>query len=295
MNVTIAIPFFNSAEHLELSILSVLNQTYNDWELILLVDGSTDNCLNIARSYAELDGRIRVFSDGKNRKLPYRLNQVIRLAKYDFIARMDADDLMPDYRIERQVEFLQNNKEFDLVTTGVCSIDEGNHPVGVRLPSLSFQELTLDMMFKGQHQIVHASILVRKSWYLRNMYDEKIERAQDYELWIRSFLANDLKIGYLKFTGYYYREDLGVTKEKLLKTYQMGNIIIDKFGSSLDNIFSKKVVIFAKQLFIKIIFALKLESYFEAMKTKSKIDKEIIFEVTSQIEKLKKFNLLFRC
>ncbi len=291
MKVSIAIPFFNSEDHLELAILSVLAQTHQDWELILLDDGSTDGSLTIAQAYANLDERIRVVSDGINRKLPYRLNQVLTLAKYDMIARMDADDLMPTYRIQRQVEFLKNNSDFDLVTTGVCSINGKNQVIGVRIPSISFQELTLDKMFRGQHEIVHASILAKKSWYLRNMYDEKIERAQDYELWIRAFLANDLKIGYLNFAGYYYREDLGITKEKLLKTYKMGLLIIKKNSPNLDNVLQKKITLIAKLLIINIIFMFNLEGYLQRKRFKNKIDESLVGEVSSQIKKITKLKL----
>lgn len=292
MKVSIAIPFFNSGDHLELAILSVLAQTHQDWELILLDDGSTDDSLKIARKYADLDDRIRVLSDGQNRKLPYRLNQVTMLAQYDLIARMDADDLMATDRIQRQVEFLKRNSDFDLVTTGVCSINKKNEVVGARVPTVSYQELTLEKMFRGQHEIVHASILAKKSWYLRNKYDVKIERAQDYELWIRAFLANDLKIGYLSYLGYYYREDLGITKDKLLKTYKIGWIIIDKFSPNLDNVLQKKIILLAKSLVINFIFLFKLEGYLQQRGLNSKIDDSLVNEVSLNIKKITKLKQL---
>ncbi len=95
---------------LEDAIKSVLAQTFQDWELILVDDGSTDRSLEIARSF--VDSQIRIISDGYNRRLPYRLNQIISEAKYDIIARMDADDLMAVDRLEKQIKVL-NEKSRD--------------------------------------------------------------------------------------------------------------------------------------------------------------------------------------
>lgn len=120
MYISIGIPFFNAEKYLEDAIKSVLAQTFQNWELILVDDGSTDRSLEIARSF--VDPRIRIISDGSNRRLPYRLNQIINEAKYDIIARMDADDLMAVDRLEKQMKVLNENPEIDLVVTSLYSI-----------------------------------------------------------------------------------------------------------------------------------------------------------------------------
>src|SRR4030066_138114 len=89
--VTVGIPFFNNQDTLPDAIRSIFAQSFQDWELLLLDDGSTDGSLQIAQSID--DPRVRVISDGCNRKLPARLNQIIDLARGQYIARMDADDL----------------------------------------------------------------------------------------------------------------------------------------------------------------------------------------------------------
>ncbi|MCW1511070.1 glycosyltransferase family 2 protein, partial [Acinetobacter baumannii] len=95
--ISIGIPFYNAENFLANAIQSVINQSFKDWELILVDDGSTDKSLDIAREFEKKDNRIKVISDGLNLKLPARLNQIITISKYDFIARMDADDIMhPD-------------------------------------------------------------------------------------------------------------------------------------------------------------------------------------------------------
>src|SRR3954468_15780628 len=105
--VTIGLPFVNSGETLPNAIRSVFAQTYDDWELILCDDGSTDISLEIARSVR--DARVRVLSDGKNVGLPCRLNQIAAVARGEMLARMDADDLMHPNRIAAQVALLDRS------------------------------------------------------------------------------------------------------------------------------------------------------------------------------------------
>jgi len=108
--ISIGISIYNAEKYLVDAINSVLEQTYENWELVLVDDGSTDNSLKIAQEFAIKDNRIRVISDGLNKKLPARLNQIINEAKYDYIARMDADDVMHPQRLEKQLQFLEKNK-----------------------------------------------------------------------------------------------------------------------------------------------------------------------------------------
>ena len=89
--ISVGIPFYNSEKYLADAIKSVLAQTFQNWELILVDDGSTDNSLETAREFEKQDSRIRVISDGKNKKLPARLNQIIAESKGEYIARMDAE------------------------------------------------------------------------------------------------------------------------------------------------------------------------------------------------------------
>lgn len=103
--ITIGIPFYNAEAYLADAIKSVLAQTFKEWELILVDDGSSDNSLKIAKEFEKKDSRIRVISDGLNKKLPARLNQIINKARFNIIARMDADDLMDIERSEKQYFF----------------------------------------------------------------------------------------------------------------------------------------------------------------------------------------------
>jgi glycosyltransferase involved in cell wall biosynthesis len=225
--VTIGIPFHNAERFLFDAIRSVFAQTHEDWELILIDDGSTDRSLEIARSID--DPRVLVFSDGENKKLAARLNQICFMAKHNFVARMDADDMMASDRIEKQLKFLQDQPDFDLVTTGVCSITDDSVPYGIRLPS-SVGIPTPYAVLSGAHGITHAAIVGRKDWFIRNPYDPTDYRAQDYKLWIRARQKDDLLIGFIKEPLYLYREVGSMTPEKMLLAQRLGRKVIKENG-----------------------------------------------------------------
>ena len=188
------------------------------YKVIVVDDGSTDDSLAFARSID--DPRVRVISDGLNKGLPARLNEIVQEAKYDLIARMDADDLLPPSRISQQVEFLLNRPEIDLVTTGLLSMDDSKHLVGIRKPDVSEGDnINLNNLINGRCFVAHATIVSRKSWSLRNPYDESAKLMEDYQLWIDSFLKNDFHLGFIGDPLYYYRESSSVSKEKSVIAY----------------------------------------------------------------------------
>lgn len=214
MKITIGIPFYNSEKTLELAIKSVIAQTFKDWELFLIDDGSTDNSIKIAENIANSDGRINLICDGTNKGLVYRLNQIIDIANGDYIARMDADDVMLPERLEKQLAVFINNPKNDIVATAVYTIDENDNPIGIRDVDDIDLKNKKDILKKSL--LVHPSILVKKEWYLSNKYDKKYIRAEDFELWCRTYT----------YTNFYR------IKEPLL-LYREGNINIKNYVTSI--------------------------------------------------------------
>ena len=178
--VTIGLPFYNAEKYLALAIESVLQQTYTDWELLLLDDGSTDNSLSIAQSYAQKDSRIKVISDGKNKNLATRLNELPSLAQGLYLARMDADDIMLPARIERQLAVLKAHPEIDVLGTNAYIINDENAVTSTRYPLTPKNTLTRVKSF------IHPTIIAKKQWFLENPYDTKALRMEDAELWYRT-------------------------------------------------------------------------------------------------------------
>lgn len=221
--VSIGLPFYNAEAYLADAIKSVFAQTHANWELILVDDGSTDRSLEIARSVN--DPRVRVYSDGQNKRLAARLNEITQLARYNLLARMDADDMMCRRRIEKQVRVLETRPQVDLVTTGVCSLRDNGEPMGVRCVPEGHRVVPTQLL-EGKSGIVHASLLGRRNWFLRNPYDESLERSQDTNLWVTSHAKNDLSVHFISEPLYYYREDGNVTIEKLLLSYKIGRRMI---------------------------------------------------------------------
>lgn len=216
--VTIAIPFFNPGCAFRNSIRSVFAQTHQKWELILIDDGSSDGSLEFASSIH--DERVRVVSDGKNKRLAARLNEVAQIANYDYIARMDADDMMHPSRIEKQLQFLIDNPKIDLVSSGVYSLTNSNLPIGSRCVGVDHQ-ITAKSLLDGNCGILNAAVVARREWFLRNPFKEELRRAQDANLWLQAYSRNDLKVKVLCDPLYFYREEDNVSEDRILEAYKV--------------------------------------------------------------------------
>ncbi len=228
--VTIGIPFFNAEATLLDAVRSVFAQTHQNWELILLDDGSTDRSLELAHSIR--DPRVKVYSDGLNRRLAARLNEMAGLASHPYLARMDADDLVSPFRIERQLFKLVRHPELDLVSTGIYSLTDANEPVGARCVPSDHIISSINLL-AGNAGIVHASVVGRTTWFQRNKYRVNLRSSEDANLWIRAFSNNDLKVGFLSDPLYYYREDGNVVLSKLVTAYREGiRTIVRDSGSA---------------------------------------------------------------
>jgi glycosyltransferase involved in cell wall biosynthesis len=197
--VSVGIPFLNCDKCLFDSIRSIFAQTFQDWELILVDDGSTDGSLELAQSID--DPRVRVLPpDVKNKGLAARLNQIVQAARGEFIARMDADDLCHPERFAAQVEFFKNHPDVDVVGTSSYVLDNHRQPMQKMIVFETHQEI-----FKDKFRfvsVIHPSIMAKSQWFRRFPYDASLIRCQDYELWLRScndsVFANVLKPLYFK-------------------------------------------------------------------------------------------------
>lgn len=201
--VTIAIPFFNVENFILDAVKSIFAQTYQNWELILIDDGSSDNSLSIAKSIS--DSRVRVISDGQNRKLAYRLNQLSNIASGQYIARMDADDLCSPARIQKQLELMESDPDLDVVGTGICYLDKKDNPVGDTGARTYKTHEEICREPARTFGLCHASVLAKKVWYQKNKYNENIRYGQDFNLWLRTYRHS--KFGNVAEPLYYYRLD----------------------------------------------------------------------------------------
>src|SRR5262249_34040156 len=156
------------------AVRSVFAQTHDDWELLLIDDGSTDGSLDVVRNLD--DSRVRIVSDGTNRGLCARLNQIAALSRGRYLARMDADDLMHPERIERQLQFLRTHPEVDVLDTAIYTMDDdltllgirGDRPLDPRPESVLRHGL-----------LIHPTAMGRAEWFRAHPYDPAYVRAED--------------------------------------------------------------------------------------------------------------------
>jgi glycosyltransferase involved in cell wall biosynthesis len=198
--VSIGLPVFNAGRFLVGALQSIFAQTTADWELIVIDDGSTDQAWTAVDQLC--DSRVRAFRDGKHLGLAARLNQINALARGNFVARMDADDLCHPERIERQVAYLRQHPEIDAVSTSLGVLDRRGEVAGWR-PALVTHEDICKNPLTG-FGFVHGAMLARAEWARRQHYRENNRRCEDWELLMS--VCGHSKLANLTDCLYYYRE-----------------------------------------------------------------------------------------
>jgi glycosyltransferase involved in cell wall biosynthesis len=165
--VSIAMPVRNCRDTLPQAVGSIQWQTYPHWELLVIDDGSQDGTNEVARNYT-VDGRIRVFSDGRHLGISYRLNQAIALSRGRLFARMDGDDVSYPERLERQVEYLNSHPEVDLVGTGAIVFGNDGVAIGKRFAPELHDEICAHP--HGGIPITHPTFMGRLEFFRENGY-----------------------------------------------------------------------------------------------------------------------------
>lgn len=196
----------------------------------------------------------------------------------------DGDDMMHSERIAKQLNFLQCNPQFDLVSTSMISIKNSNEIIGTR--TYFPKQVTKKDALLGQSGILHASILAKKAWCERNLYNELNALAEDHELWLSAAIKDDLKVGFLPEYLYYYREESSATKQKMLKGYNTQTQIISKYyqdilSESEYKLIMKKFAI--KKSIVKLADAINMMHIILKRRSNLKVDDEIINEYLKQL------------
>ncbi len=181
--VSIVMAVYNGEKYLSKTIDSVLNQSFKDFEFIIINDGSRDETEGIILSYS--DDRIVYVKNDTNLKLVGSLNKGIKLAKGEFIARIDADDIMYSQRLEEQVRFFRSHNDVGVLGSSIDIIDEE----GLLVSKWNFpsSDKELKEMLLNKNPISHPAVMYRKSLVINEEYpyNPKYPSCEDYELWIR--------------------------------------------------------------------------------------------------------------
>ena len=208
--VNIIMSVYNGDKYLREAIDSILNQTFTDFEFIIINDGSTDQTKEILESYT--DPRIRLFHQ-ENMGLTKSLNKGLRLAEGEYISRQDADDISEPERIEQEVKFLDDNPQVALVGTHVSFIDKQGKEFDGWKPPCGHEEIRKKLM-KG-NCFCHGSVMIRRECLSAiGVYREVFKHTQDYDLWLR--LSERYKVANLNKVLYRFRRHpKAISREKL--------------------------------------------------------------------------------
>lgn len=181
-------PVFNGAKFLGESILSVLNQNYANFELLVLNDGSQDNSLEIAKSFSSIDSRVKVF-DTQNEGISSKRNLGIFLASGDYIAWLDADDIAFPSRVEVQVNFLLENKLIDMVGGGCVLIDE----LGVEISTNIYERISHEAILSQlciDNAFINSTVMIRSEVAKKYKFNKRFDGCEDYEFYSRLALTH---------------------------------------------------------------------------------------------------------
>jgi glycosyltransferase involved in cell wall biosynthesis len=182
--VSVVLPVYNAQPYLKESIESILNQTFTNFEFIIINDGSTDNSLSIIQTYADIDNRIILISR-ENKGLVASLNEGIQIAKTELIARMDADDIALPTRLEKQLQYLNDNEGVICLGSQTIIIDSNSLELTIQAQPTEHDEI-LKILLKGHCSLTHPSVIYKKERFNKvGGYNIELYPAEDYDLWLR--------------------------------------------------------------------------------------------------------------
>lgn len=229
--VSIIMGIYNCASTLAEAIDSIIAQTYTDWELIMCDDGSTDHTYDLAKQYQEKVGnKIVLLKNKENLGLNKTLNRCLEHATGKYVARMDGDDISMPTRLEKELQFLQQNPKYAIVSTPMIYFDEnGDWGQGKAIEKPEKKDF-----IRHSPVFCHAPCMIRRSAYLDvggYTEDEKMLRFEDVNLWYKLYAKGYL--GYnLQEPLYKMRDDIAATKRRSLK-FRMNGVYTTYVGFKL--------------------------------------------------------------
>lgn len=219
--ISVVMPVYNSEKFLSSAIESILNQSFSEFEFLIFNDASTDNSKQIINDYLKIDNRIKFHDSSINKGYSYLLNESLKYLNYNYLARMDADDISDKLRFEKQYDFLKKNQEYSVVGSFINIIDETDH--FIRKSKYPINDYDIKKSLKEFSTFAHPSTMINTS-YLNKIggYRTIFEPAEDYDLWIRLSKISKLKNideYLLNYRQHSSSVSLKRKEEQLLKTF----------------------------------------------------------------------------
>lgn len=226
--------------YLKQSIESILNQSFTDFELIIVDDCSTDNSFEILKRYEERDTRIKIIRNKKNQGLAFSLNKALEYASGKYIARMDTDDIAMRNRFMEQYSFMERNRDIDICGTFVKTF--GSTSEVIVTPFNTASDCKSQLLYAAC--LIHPSVMMRKDFLDANnlRYNEQFACSQDFEFWTRCIQFGNIYI--IKKVLLLYRihaNQISIAKKEQQKNYareiclkQLKNLNVDATKEELE-------------------------------------------------------------
>lgn len=248
--VSVLMSVFNGENFLCESIESILSQTFEDFEFLIIDDASTDNSSNIIKNYN--DTRIKYYKNTQNLKLAKSLNILIDNAQGEYLVRMDADDISTPNRIDIQVKFMDQHKEIGMSGAGRIVYENNDSKKYNAYDSFNVNKDLLE-----ENCIAHPTVIIRKElldkFNLR--YNENYKSAQDYELWVR--MTNFFPIGNISNIVLIYRHHENQTRVLKANEQAFFTLLIENKKIIKDILIRKKLKNNVKPLLINMLKIIK--------------------------------------
>lgn len=185
--ISVVMPAYNSEKYIGEAIESILNQTFTDFEFIIINDGSMDDTAKIVSQYANKDKRIKFINNKDNRGIVSVLNQGLDLAKGEYIARMDSDDISLSTRFERQIQYMESHPECGVLGTWFKCFGKSDKIIR------NHECVKICNIVKVQH-VGHPTVMLKRAVVdkYKFHYDEKYKYAEDFELWSRMVFVTEI-------------------------------------------------------------------------------------------------------
>jgi len=183
--ISIIILTYNRAGFISEAIESALEQSFPDWELIVIDDASEDNTREIVEEYIVRDSRIKYFRNDEHLRISKSRNKALSLALGEYVAVLDSDDVWSDRdKLKKQYGFLEGNKDYVLIGGGVIVIDEYGKEIRRYFNRESDENIRGKILF--QNQFAHSSVMFKRDAALKaGGYDENLNIGEDYDLWLK--------------------------------------------------------------------------------------------------------------
>jgi len=214
--VSVFMPVYNTGKYIEKSIQSILNQTFSDFEFIIINDGSTDDSLDIIKKYSEIDSRIK-FISRENKGIIFTRNEGLNISKGKYIALMDSDDVSYPSRLRLQYDFLEEHNEYVVVGSRIMLIDPDDDFICPMVDIFEHDDIDfghINNVTSGAIVVNPTAMICRDSLIQVGGYHERYKNAEDIDVWLRLaevgklYNLNEILLNYRQHfdsIGYSYR------------------------------------------------------------------------------------------